>query len=98
MLDVTTADLFNRIGPAATVIVFALAVITDKLVWHTRLKQAEKRAERWEAVALEALTAGAMAGIRAAEVTVDVVGALPDPELLRQRARSEAASDKGEQT
>lgn len=86
-MDFTTANLLNQVGPAATVIVFALAVITDKLVWHTRLKKAESRADRWEHVALEALVSGAQAGVRAAEVTVDVVSAIPDPELLRQRAR-----------
>lgn len=57
----------------------ALSVITDKLVWHTRLKAAEARADRWEAVALNALTAGAQAGVKAAETAVDVVSALPDP-------------------
>lgn len=92
-MDFVTAELFNQIGPAATVIVFALAVITDKLVWHTRLKKAEARAERWETVALDALIAGAQAGVRAAEVTVDVVSAIPDPEKLREQVRAAAGGE-----
>lgn len=69
----------DRLGALGTLLVVALAIITDKLVWHTRLKAAEARADRWERVALDALTAGAQAGVRAAEVAVDVVSALPDP-------------------
>jgi len=57
--------------------------ITDKLVWHTRLRRAEARADRWEDIALRALSAGAEAGVKAAEVTVDVVSAMPDPENRR---------------
>lgn len=60
--------------------VVAVAVITDKLVWHTRLKNAQERADRWEKVALDALTAGAQAGVKAAEVAVGVVNAIPDPQ------------------
>lgn len=67
------------IGVIALFSIFALAVITDKLVWHTRLTKANERADRWEQVALEALRAGATAGVRAAETAVDVVSALPDP-------------------
>lgn len=58
---------------------FAILSITDKLVWHTRLRRAEARADRWEDIALRALSAGAEAGVKAAEVTVDVVSAMPDP-------------------
>jgi phage shock protein A len=78
-MDWVTFSMFDRLGAVATVMAFALAVITDKLVWHTRLKKAEARADRWEQIALDALTAGAQAGVAAAEMTVDVVSALPDP-------------------
>lgn len=71
--------VLDQVSAIAVLTMVALAVITDKLVWHTRLKRAEERAERWESVALEALNAGARAGVRAAEVTVDVVSAMPDP-------------------
>lgn len=89
-MDFLTLHAFDRMGAVATVLAFALAIITDKLVWHTRLKNAEARADRWEQVAVNALTAGAQAGVRAAETTVGIVGALPDPQLLRDRARAAA--------
>lgn len=78
-MDFLTLDLLDRLGAVLILSAVALSVITDKLVWHTRLKRAEERAERWEKVALEALTAGAQAGVKAAEVTADVVSAMPDP-------------------
>jgi len=70
--DVTVGGVF---------IFFALLVITDKLVWHTRLKKAEQRAEFWENKAWEAIGVGAAAGVRAAEVTAKVVSSFPDPAL-----------------
>lgn len=69
----------DQISAVVVLVMISLAVITDKLVWHTRLKRAQERADRWERVALDALTAGAQAGVRAAEVTADVVSAIPDP-------------------
>lgn len=69
----------DRAGLVGVLMIVALGVITDKLVWHTRLKSAEERADRWERIALDALTVGAKAGVKAAEVTADVVSALPDP-------------------
>lgn len=76
----------DRMGAVTTVVLVALLIITDKLVWHTRLKKAEDRADKWEAIALDALSTGAAAGVRAAEVAVDVVSALPDPQGRRDRA------------
>lgn len=78
-MDFVTADLLNDIGVLTVLVAIALAIITDKLVWHTRLKRAEARAERWERLALDALTASAQASVTAAEITADVVRALPDP-------------------
>ena len=75
----TDINVLDRLTAVVVLMALALAVITDKLVWHTRLKKAEDRAERWERVALEALQAGAQAGVKAAEVTVDLVSAMPDP-------------------
>ena len=71
--------VFDKITAVAVLCVMALLVITDKLVWHTRLKRAQDRADKWERIAIEALTTGAQAGVKAAEVTVDVVSAMPDP-------------------
>jgi hypothetical protein len=76
----------GKVSTFAVLVVMALAVITDKLVWHTRLKKAEDRADRWEQIALEALTAGAQAGVKAAEVAVGVVSAIPDPQGERDSA------------
>jgi hypothetical protein len=70
-------NFLDRAGAVVVVLALALAVITDKLVWHTRLKNAEARADRWEAVALKALTTGAQAGVKAAETTAELVSALP---------------------
>ena len=80
-------NVLDRLTAVAVLSLVALAVITDKLVWHTRLKNAEARADRWERIALDALSAGAQAGVKAAEVTADVVSALPDPVLEQQRKR-----------
>lgn len=78
-MDFVTAELLDRLGAVVAVLLIAVSVITDKLVWHTRLEDAEKRAERWERIALEALMLGAQAGVKAAEVTADVISVLPDP-------------------
>lgn len=78
-MDLLPSGAVNDISAVAVLVLIAVAVITDKLVWHTRLKSAQDRADRWEAIALEALFAGARAGVKAAEVAVDVVSALPDP-------------------
>lgn len=78
-MDFLSVALLDNITSVVVLSAIALSVITDKLVWHTRLKKAEARADRWEAIALEALTAGAQAGVKAAEVTAEVVSAFPDP-------------------
>lgn len=76
-----TSAIIDNITSVSVLTLVALAVITDKLVWHKRLEKAEARADRWEAIALDALSSGAEAGVRAAEVAVDAVSALPDPGL-----------------
>ena len=72
----------------------ALAVITGKLVWHTQLTKAEERADRWEAAALEALRGGAKAGVTAAEVAVDIVSSIPDPQGDRDKAAAAKRPNK----
>ena len=79
-------EALDKIGAVTAVLLIAIAVITDKLVWHTRYKRALDRAERWETIALEAMTSGAVAGVTAAEVAAAVVSALPDPVRERQEA------------
>lgn len=39
----------------AGLLLVAILVLTDKLVWHTRLAKAEARCDRWEGIALKAL-------------------------------------------
>lgn len=73
--DITVGGVF---------VFFAMLVITDRLVWHTRLKKAEERAAFWENKAWEAIGVGAAAGVRAAEVTAKVVSSLPDASLEPQ--------------
>lgn len=79
----------DRVGTVAILGVIAVLVIMDKLVWHTRLKKETERADRWEGIALEAMRSGAVAGIRAAEVAVNVVSAIPDPQGDRDRRAAE---------
>jgi hypothetical protein len=78
-MDFLTVGALDKLSVVVVLAAVALSIITDKLVWHTRLKAETRRADRWEAIALEALQAGALAGVRAAEVAVDVVSAIPDP-------------------
>lgn len=72
-------EVADRITAVGIIIVFAIFVITDRLVWHTRLERAEARADRWERIALDALATGAKSGVRAAEAAVEVVSNIPDP-------------------
>lgn len=76
-MEFLNLNVLDNLGSVAALSAVALAVITDKLVWHTRLKKAEARADRWEKIALDALSAGAHAGVSAAEVTADVITAFP---------------------
>lgn len=64
-------------GPAALALV-ALMVITDRLVWHTRLKAAEARADKWEGIALRAVGVAETLTVHG-EVANDVLTKLPDP-------------------
>lgn len=86
MTEFLPMDALDKLGATAILLFIAMLVITDKLVWHTRLRNAEARADRWERIALDALSAGAQAGVKAAEVTVGVVAAIPDPERDRHQS------------
>lgn len=69
----------DRVGAVGTFILFAILVITNKLIWHTRFEKLEKDRDKWQGIAIAALTGPAQAGVRAAEVAVGVVSQLPDP-------------------
>lgn len=78
-MTINPGDFTDQLGTVALAVLIAWLVITNKLVWHTRLKEVEARAERWERIALEALQTGARAGVQAAEVSSEVLAKLPDP-------------------
>ena len=82
MNDLLGFGIADLTGPAVVVLI-ALLVITDKLVWHTRLDKAEKRAERWESIALRGLGVAEQLTVHA-EVTNEVLANLPDPQGQRE--------------
>jgi hypothetical protein len=70
--------VFNSIGIVGLWGVVALMVITRRLVWHTDLRRAEARADRWEGVALKLLGVSEKLTV-SAEVASAVLSTLPDP-------------------
>lgn len=106
--DFFTLANMDKLSVFAVLVTMAVAVMTEKFVWHKRVErdlenerertaQANHRADRWENVALEALTAGAQAGVKAAEVAVGVVSSIPDPQGLRDRAAETSSGTGGAQ-
>lgn len=89
-MEFLTITNIDKVGTLAVLCIVALAIITDKLVWHTRLKKETARADRWEGIALNALAIGAHAGVTAAEVAIGVVSSIPDPQGDRDRAARSA--------
>ncbi len=77
------ASLADLSGPAILVAI-AVLVITDKLVWHTRLRRAEQRVEKLESMLLSALGVAERTTV-GAEVAHKVIGHLPDPGKEKQR-------------
>lgn len=75
MLDALPPGLLDLTGPAALSLV-AVLVITRRLVWHTDLAKVEAQRDRWEAIALTALTAAERLTVHA-EVTEKVLTNLP---------------------
>lgn len=85
-------DFIDKVGTFAVIVLLALAVITDKLVWHTRYKRALEEIKHWQGLTMEAYKIGAQAGVQAAETAVSVVSAIPDPQGDRDRARTEGTN------
>ncbi|MDP9820375.1 hypothetical protein [Nocardioides massiliensis] len=75
-----------QLSTPAVLAVIALLVITDKLVWHTRLKRAEKRVEKLEEMLLSALGVAERTTV-GAEVAHKVIEQLPDPGSGRGKRR-----------
>lgn len=72
-------NVLNKLLAVPVLAGFAILVITDKLIWHTRLARETARADRWERIAIDAMRTGTEAGVKAAEVTSAIVSAMPDP-------------------
>ena len=66
------------VGATALLTVVFLAVLTDRLVWHKRLRAAEAERDEWRRMALESLgITGRVVGH--AEVTHELISRLPRP-------------------
>lgn len=76
---IPSIETIDRISGVGIIVGFAVLVIMDKFVWHTRYKAAEARADRWERIALQAMTSGARAGVQVAETALEVVSKIPEP-------------------
>ena len=72
--DLPLSQLFDMV----VLVLVAGLVITNKLVWHTRLREESERADRWEQIAVEQMQS-AKAVVAVAETTAKIVSALPDP-------------------
>lgn len=66
------------IGAGGLVALVVLAVLTDRLVWHTRLKKVEEELDQWRNMALRSLGVTERLA-QSTEVTADVLTKLPDP-------------------
>lgn len=78
-MEYISLEMVDKLSTVAVLVLVALAVITEKLVWHKRHKEVVEQRDRWQNVALEALKSGAQAGVKSAEVAAAVVAAMPDP-------------------
>lgn len=65
-------------GAAGVLALVAVLVITDKLVWHKRLRLTEQERDHWRGVALTALGVADKMTVHG-EVTAEVLTRLPDP-------------------
>lgn len=66
------------LGATGLLSLVVLLLLTDKLIWHTRLRKAEADRDRWQGVALNALGVADKLTVQG-EVTTKIVAALPDP-------------------
>ena len=68
----------DKVTAVGVIVMCALAVITDKLVWHKRLEKAERERDEWRDLALRSIgVSERMAG--PVEVVADVMRRLSDP-------------------
>jgi len=77
VLEGISPSLLDLTGPAALTLI-ALLVITDKLIWHKRLHQAESDRDYWRGMALRSLGVAEKMTVHA-EVANEVLSHLPEP-------------------
>lgn len=68
----------ENIGAGGLVTLVVLLMLTDRLIWHTRLTKAEADRDRWQETALRALGVADKLTVQG-EVTTALVASLPDP-------------------
>ena len=67
-----------NLGAGGLVTFVVLLILTDRLIWHKRLRQAEAERDEWRRMALESLgITGRVVGH--AEVTHKLIERLPNP-------------------
>lgn len=66
------------LGATGLLVLVFLSVLTDKLIWHTRLAKVERERDEWKAHALRALGVADKLTVQG-EVTTALVAQLPDP-------------------
>lgn len=66
------------VGATGLLVLVFLSVLTDRLIWHTRLSKVEQDRDRWQQVALDALGVADKMTAQG-EVTTAIVANLPDP-------------------
>lgn len=70
------------LGATGLLMLVFLSVLTDRLVWHTRLTKLEKDRDEWKDHALRALGVADKLTVQG-EVTTALVAQLPDPGARR---------------
>lgn len=65
-------------GATGLLVLVFLAVLTDKLIWHTRLHKVEKQRDDWQKIALDALGVADKLTVQG-EATTAFMARLPDP-------------------
>jgi hypothetical protein len=75
--DIPLSGLADLSGPAV-LSALALLAITDKIVWHTRLRRIEAERDHWRDMALRLLGVSETLTVQG-EVTNDLLTKLPDP-------------------
>ena len=78
MVDWLAASQIGQLSGPAVLSVIAILAITDKIVWHTRLRRIEKERDHWRDMAVGLLQTASSLTVTA-EVTNDLLTALPDP-------------------